>query len=191
MKLLAWTALSTLALIGLWTLLSEVRGLRSRWALPPGRGPAISVLLIVRDAADVLEGIVRPLLQPESAGWRPRFLYEVVAVDLGSRDESLAILQRLARRDPALRVVAARHGAAVPAPPEPGTPPEAGAADPEVAVLAAAHRLCRHPVVVVCDLRAARARHVYGALTALFAGVAQPVDRRDTRQRARMVEYGT
>jgi len=79
-----------------------------------GRGykPFVSILLITNNDEESIEGIIRWLLQLNyhDAAGVPR--YEVLAVDEGSRDQTYAILERLAREYPSLRVGRAREGEA-------------------------------------------------------------------------------
>ncbi len=71
----------------------------------PASPPAIAVLLPVRDAAATLDRALRSLWRQT----RPDF--EVVAVDDGSSDRSLAILEANARHEPRLRILdGARRG---------------------------------------------------------------------------------
>uniref|UniRef100_A0A832I6U0 Glycosyltransferase n=1 Tax=Eiseniibacteriota bacterium TaxID=2212470 RepID=A0A832I6U0_UNCEI len=64
--------------------------------------PKVSVLVPVRDAAPWLEASLASL-------WRQRFAeFEVVAVDDGSTDGSGALLDRIAREEPRLRVLHTR-----------------------------------------------------------------------------------
>jgi len=61
--------------------------------------PAVSVLLPVRDAADTLPAALRSLARQSTPDW------ECIAVDDGSRDESAALLEAAAARDPRITVV--------------------------------------------------------------------------------------
>lgn len=155
MKPLSW-AVSVLALIGLWTVIHELR--RVGWGLERRRRfPEASILLLVRDQADRLEALLRPLLDPDAFGWRCPFRYEVVVVDAGSRDESLAVLQRLARSHPGLCLEA---------------PPAWGPDDPDPLLLG--YGRCRHPVVILLDLRAPGHADVARAFLAALGGVQPP-----------------
>jgi len=80
-------------------------------APPDGDGPYLSVVLPVYDEAQVLErnlGLLLDFLDEHSFGHatagRPRGDFEVVAVDDGSKDDSRAILERIAAREPRLVV---------------------------------------------------------------------------------------
>jgi glycosyltransferase involved in cell wall biosynthesis len=67
--------------------------------------PAVSVLLPVRDAAEYLASAIASLEAQTLAD------FEVLAVDDGSRDGSLGVLEAWAERDPRVRVVSqGRHG---------------------------------------------------------------------------------
>lgn len=62
--------------------------------------PRLSVLLPVRDAAPWLPATLASLARQTFRD------FEIVAVDDGSRDDSLAVLRRAAEREPRLRVIA-------------------------------------------------------------------------------------
>lgn len=158
MKFLLWAVVSLLALVGLWTVQGQVR----HWRGPSRRrrvdDPPASVLVLVRDQAEALEGFLRHLLSPEAFGWDPPLRYEVVAIDTGSRDDSPAILQRMAQQHPALHVHVL----------------EGPESDPVTHGL----RWCPHPVVLLFDLRSPRrTRAAFRALRVLWG--AERVAERD------------
>ena len=62
--------------------------------------PLISVVLPVFNGGAYLERAVRSVLIQDHAD------FELIAIDDGSRDESLAVLRGLERRDPRMRVIA-------------------------------------------------------------------------------------
>jgi glycosyltransferase involved in cell wall biosynthesis len=71
-------------------------------------GPAISVVMPVRNAAATLPAAVESVRAQSEPDW------ELVAVDDGSTDDSRAVLDAYAGRDPRIRVVtASRHGLVV------------------------------------------------------------------------------
>ncbi len=65
--------------------------------------PRVSVLLPVFDAGHTLAACLRSIQRQREAR------FECVAVDDGSRDESLALLQRFAERDPRFRAISTPH----------------------------------------------------------------------------------
>ena len=90
----------SLALYGLWHFCRDMCGL---WSSPmPGRPLTVSLLIIVRNAEDIVEGQVRGLLHQTvfTSPWQ-----EVVIVDHGSDDLTPAILTRLAALHPLLKIV--------------------------------------------------------------------------------------
>lgn len=66
--------------------------------------PMLSVLLLVRNQAHLVEGVVRLLVHRLQAQGMPTRV-ELVVVDHGSTDETPQIVERLAREFPGLRVV--------------------------------------------------------------------------------------
>lgn len=154
-----WTLVSALTLLGLWTAVDHLRRFRWGLALRGTRHAGLSVLLVIRDQAEGLEALLRDLLEPEAGGWQPVLPYEVVAVDAGSRDESRPILLRLARHDSGLRVLTRA--------------PDDAASDEDV--LRLGMRLCRNPVVVICDLRSPGAATSVRPLLAALLGGIRPV----------------
>ena len=68
-----------------------------------GDRPRVSVLLPVFDAERTLAACLRSIQRQREAS------FECVAVDDGSRDQSLALLRRFAQRDPRFRVISAPH----------------------------------------------------------------------------------
>lgn len=119
---------TVLAAYGVFTLLQALwRWLAERRAL--GR-PALSVVVVVRDQERAVEGLLGELLAaPDGA----RLVSDIVVVDLGSRDNTPAILQRLARQHPQLRSLLLPPGA---------TADEA---------VAAAARQCPSPLLLCLD----------------------------------------
>jgi len=89
---------------------------------PPG---LVTYLVLVKDQADQVEGVVRSLAAEEGS--------ELLLVDLGSTDESLAILQRLALDLDQARLVQADHRE-------------------RKAVIASAMATAQTPLVVMVDL---------------------------------------
>lgn len=73
------------------------------------RRPSISVVMPVKNAAATLPAAIESLLGQTEPDW------ELVAVDDGSTDGSLAVLHAFARRDPRIRIVAEPHRGLVPA----------------------------------------------------------------------------
>ncbi|MEX2356563.1 MAG: hypothetical protein WD535_05955 [Thermaerobacterales bacterium] len=132
--------------------------LRSWWRRLPGGGcspPHISILLVVKDGGDRIEGLLRLLITPEAFGWRPSFDYEIVVVDARSQDDTRAILTRMARQAAALRVFR------VPLPPG----KNGGYCDP----LRYGIFLCRGRAVMHLDLREpGRWQHAQRVLAILF-----------------------
>lgn len=102
------------------------------------RVPILSILLLVRDREETVEGLVLDLL---SAGYlspwsAPEF--ELIVVDDRSHDGTPGILERLARRQIGMRVVRLP-----------------GSAGPEESALEVGSFLCRSPVILVLDARGA------------------------------------
>lgn len=74
-----------------------------------GASPRISVIMPVYNAAATLERSLDSLWAQQSAPGCPLPDFEVLAVDDGSSDQSLAILQAAARQNPRLRPIAMPH----------------------------------------------------------------------------------
>lgn len=92
---MAMLCLLLLSIYGLWALFV---GLRRKFCQRQGQGkPFISILVIARNDEARIEGVVRWLLGLDyvNACGDPNF--EVVAVSGGSKDQTPAILERLAR----------------------------------------------------------------------------------------------
>lgn len=70
-------------------------------------GPAVSVVMPVYNGSATVERAVRSIVAQSDPDW------ELVAVDDGSTDDTLAILRRLAADEPRLRVVPIAHGGIV------------------------------------------------------------------------------
>jgi glycosyltransferase involved in cell wall biosynthesis len=70
--------------------------------------PSVSVVMAVYDAEPYLALAIESIL---AQSFRD---FELIAVDDGSRDGSLAILERFAARDPRVRVIRRAHGGLVP-----------------------------------------------------------------------------
>lgn len=81
------------ALVGMWYLASVIW----RWLFSfQGKGPEISLLFLVRDNEEIVEGLFRQLaLDCQFRNLSPPGL--VAVFDLGSRDHTVAILRGLAR----------------------------------------------------------------------------------------------
>jgi len=73
-------------------------------ATPTTPAPEISVVMALHDAQDLLSGSIASVLAQSFAD------FELIVVDDGSRDESLARLLDLAATDARLRVLARPHG---------------------------------------------------------------------------------
>lgn len=74
---------------------------RARWAdaeLPTLDGPLVSVVMPVRDRADVVGRAIESLQAQSLDGW------ELVVVDDGSTDDTVSVLESFARADPRVRV---------------------------------------------------------------------------------------
>jgi len=85
-------AVTGLALYGLFLLTCRItRFMRNR----PSAPPAMSLLLVVRNQASVIEGLIRHILAYHH---KPLTFFELVVVDDHSTDETPGILQRLNRR---------------------------------------------------------------------------------------------
>jgi glycosyltransferase involved in cell wall biosynthesis len=75
---------------------------RSRWAdapLPTSDGPLVSVVMPVRDRASVVGRAIRSLREQTLDAW------ELLVVDDGSTDDTLAVLRDLAAQDDRIRVI--------------------------------------------------------------------------------------
>src|SRR5690606_25812923 len=71
--------------------------------------PAVSVLMPCYNAAATLDETLASLAAQNHSD------FEIVAVDDGSRDDTLAILHNWAAREPRLRVLAREHAGIIPA----------------------------------------------------------------------------
>jgi glycosyltransferase involved in cell wall biosynthesis len=94
----------------------------------------VSLLLVVRDKDQVIEGLVRDILSALSGLQDRNTGYELVAVDDRSRDQTAAILERMARRYRLLRVITMSEAAG------------RGESALEVGLV-----MCRSKVVLLCD----------------------------------------
>lgn len=90
-----------LALVGLLLLVLLLN--RHQLEQKPGNG--ITVAIITRNNGANLEGVVRWLLQYE---YRYHWLLQIIVIDQGSHDQTLAIAERLAREHFNLMVVEQR-----------------------------------------------------------------------------------
>ncbi len=137
-----------LATYGLLVLLVSFRQALLAWRRSR-RPPLVSLLLLLRDKEAVVEGLVLDLLALDygAAGEAPNL--ELVAVDDRSRDTTPLLLDKLAQKHAALRLL--RLPAAA--------PPAESAVD--VGLF-----LCRSPVVLVLDARG-------GVQPALLLGAAE------------------
>jgi len=80
---------------------------RARWQkapLPDGGGPLVSVVMPVRNRAGVVEIALASLLEQTLERW------ELVVVDDGSTDDTVAVLEAWAARDPRIRVLQQEWG---------------------------------------------------------------------------------
>ena len=93
-----------LACCGLWVVAGHLVQALLNTGRPRGYPPFVSILLVVKNKAQIIEGLASNLarLQERLPPGAPE--YELVVVDDGSRDETPQILERLARRFPHLRV---------------------------------------------------------------------------------------
>lgn len=117
-----------LAAIGL-TLWRRLRLLRQRPSIP------LSMLVLVQNHADVLEGFLRTLLDFRTR-LRGRLSDQLVVLDLGSLDDTPAIVERLAREIPGLYLLRAERRGCTCMP-----------------VIETAMGYCQTPAIVVLDLR--------------------------------------
>ncbi len=94
-----------LAFCGLWMVAVHLLQVALHIGRPRGYAPFVSILLVVKNKAQIIEGIagslarLREYLPPGAPD------YEVVVVDDGSSDDTPRILERMARRFPCLRLV--------------------------------------------------------------------------------------
>lgn len=109
-----------LAFCGLWVVAGHLVQAALGMARPHGYPPFVSILLVVKNKAQIIEGLTGCLVRLKEYLPPGAPDYEVVVVDDGSIDETPRILERMARRFPNLRLV--RMG-------EVGAAPEQSAAD--------------------------------------------------------------
>jgi len=120
---------------------------------PPSQRPKLSIVVVMRDKEQVIEGFIRSLLNFRS--FSSRADYDVVVVDDGSSDASAKIIERLSRRYANLRI-AKMHDTRV-----------IGVSS----ALEAGVFLARSTVVIVCDARAQfDPKHTLGKLLCLLDG---------------------
>jgi len=94
------------ALYGVAILLASIfLKARKAWFGPRESRPFISLLLVVRNKSNIIEGLVRNLTHLDYLRGEGMANYEVVAVDDHSTDETGRILERLARSFPVLKAV--------------------------------------------------------------------------------------
>lgn len=128
---MSWLLEAVVAILAAYGVFIVLQGL---WRLavprrPLGR-PALSVIVVVRNQERQVEGLIRELLAGQGAAG---LVGDIVIVDLGSSDNTPAILQRLGRRHAQLQSLLFSAG----------TPPDEA--------VAAAVRQCRSPVQLCLD----------------------------------------
>lgn len=107
-----WTyaLIGFLALYGAGTLVVGLYG-RARSLAAPGVTPGlVSLLLVTKDREQVIESLVHDIMTMMSGLVERELEFEIVAVDDGSRDDTALILERLARKNRALRVLRVEPG---------------------------------------------------------------------------------
>lgn len=135
MNLLLQGLVAFLAAYGLLALLAGTgQSLLAWWR--SRRPPFVSLLLLVRDREAVVESLVRGLLALDYSAADGAPNLELIAVDDRSHDDTPLLLERLAGRNTALRLVR------LPA-----------AASPEESAVEVGLFLCRSPVVLILDAR--------------------------------------
>lgn len=161
MELWLQGAIAILAAYGVYVLLSGIAW--RRFALRTAR-LSLSVILIVKNQADRIEGWVGEMLDARRAV-AGRIDIDLVVVDDRSTDQTAAILDRLARANAGLQVV--RMDQILPGS---TSPIEAGAV------------FSRGPVCVVANLAGGSAQAALRTLRDLIAGAAAPCPRSDPQR---------
>jgi hypothetical protein len=120
-----------------------------RWGIRPHARHGISLLVLVQNQEQQIEGFVRSLIAHVRGRSTLSVHGELLLVDLASVDETPLILERLVRQDPQLRLVRLPDGAPPP-------------------VLESALFLCSGRVALMIDLRgkvdAAQVLHIFSTI---------------------------
>lgn len=139
-----------LALYGAGTLVAALYG-RARSLAAPGVAPGlVSLLLVTKDREQIVESLLHDIMALMSGLVERELEFEIIAVDDGSRDDTVLILERLARKNRALRVLRV----------------EPGQSAIQVGLV-----LCRSRVVLLCEaVGKADSRSLVGTLERLLGG---------------------
>ncbi|MEW6522476.1 MAG: glycosyltransferase [Bacillota bacterium] len=105
MELWLQALVGLLALYGAVTLVVSLYGRARTLVAQELPSCFISLLLVTRDREQVIEGMVRDMTSLLSGLGERNMDFEIIAVDDRSRDDTALILERLARKNRALRVV--------------------------------------------------------------------------------------